>query len=354
MGIDPVAPQSGIPESAVGGFEARVLEARQRGRMKAELLNRELPLRRTGNIGSIIQARREEERRAFQFSQERGRNEEQPIRPEDLTAGNDITQFLNNIMRAGIETSLNRTPLPVNRDGDLQRGGYIDRLIARVIRTSNNALMSAFNGVRGRLSPDMTEDELRRVAEELTNDINGIEVNRQGRVLLGVPLVSRATVGDLNSRNFNIQLSDNGLEYILNILDNPDDGGGGGQENLIDAVGNLLGDGNLQIQRGGDNIMIDTGATPPSEQPITRGRLPKRVSGLVETALSQNPKDPAEIINIQINKILNNPLGGTEGVGGQERELRDLKQALNYLSNARFNISRIGEKGVASKVALAD
>ena len=359
MAIDPVAPQSGIPESAVGGFEARILEARKRGRMRAELLNRELPLRRTDNIGSIIQARREEERRAFQFSQARGRNKEQPIRPEDLTAGNDITQFLNNIMRAGIETSLNRTPLPVNRDGDLHRGGYIDRLMARVIRTSNNALMSAINGVRGRLSPDMTEDELQRVAEEMATDINGIEVNRQGRVLLGIPLVSRATVGDLNSRNFNIQLSDNGLEYILNILDNPDEGGGGNQESLIEAVGNLMSDGNFQIQRGGENIMVDTGAIPPSEQPITRGRLPKRVSGIVETALSQNPDDPAKIINIQINKILDNPLGGQEGVGGQERELRDLKQALSYLSNARFNISRVGqargqEQGVASKVQLAD
>ena len=354
MAIDPVAPQSGIPESAVGGFEARVLEARKRGRMRAELINRELPLRRTGDIGSIIQARREEERRAFQYSQEQGRNEEQPIRADDLTAGSDISQFLNNVMRAGIETSLNRTPLPVNRDGDLQRGGYIDRLLARVVRTGNNAVLSAIGGVMGRLSPDMTEDELQRVAEEMATDINGIEVNRQGRVLLGVPLVSRATVGDLNSRNFNIQLSDNGLEYILNILHNPD-GEGENQGRLIEAVGNLLGDGNIQIQRGGENIMVDTGATPPSKQPITRGRLPKRVSGLVENALSQNPEDPATIINIQINKLLDNPVGGE----GQERELRDLQQALNYLSNARFNISRGGqargqEQGLASKVSLAD
>ena len=336
LGIDPVAPQTGIPESAVGGYEARLLDSQSQGGASASKQPEGEPLRRDGYTLSILDARREEERRAFEFAESMSMNPDRPIRPQDLTAGDDIGRFLDNVMIAGIETALNRTTLPVNIDGDIERGRYIDRLLARVIRESNSSITTALNRIRPQLNADMTDEDLQRVAEELANDINGIEVNREGRVLLGQPIVPRATIGDANSRNFTIELTDNGLQLILNILDNPSAEGG----DMIEAVGNLLGDGNIQIQREGTSVLMDTGGKIPSQEikQARRGNLPRRVRGLIQEAEEEDPDDPIRRINVKISAILDS---GSDNADA-EAQLRDLQQALKYMGGKTYKRSEGG------------
>ena len=139
---------------------------------------------------------------------------------------------------------------PVDRDGDIKSGGFIDRLLGRVIVNSNERLLGLINQLRlgqSTLNRDMTAGQLRFMATQFAEQINGIEVNRQGRVLFGVPLGAREDE-DLNAQRYRLQISNDALRSLQDNLERGFVLGRGElQDNIIQDVGRELGRGGIQI-----------------------------------------------------------------------------------------------------------
>ena len=305
------------------------------------------PTEERERVQSLLGAMRDEDGRTF-----RSMDTNAPIDPADLTTGGDYTEFINNLFRASIETALNRTPLPVDRDGDIKSGGFIDRLLGRVIVNSNERLLGLINQLRlgqSTLNRDMTAGQLRFMATQFAEQINGIEVNRQGRVLFGVPLGAREDE-DLNAQRYRLQISNDALRSLQDNLERGFVLGRGElQDNIIQDVGRELGRGGIQIidPRSGDNIVVQSGRASPTLPTKSVARLPRRIRGLVKKGTAQDKEDPAEFFEDEINRLLSNPPTANadeKTVENYERELRDLRLGLIFLANEGVNVSRLFDR----------